>query len=127
MKTIENRLEGSGASRLLQMFDGQAGGGLEMTVATVTNTSPVAIKISGDPFDISGDSLIVAEDLLAHKRIAKISGGSVIGSTVSGGSVTSLTWQDAVIDYSAKISTGDKVIVVIAQDGQLYYVLDKAV
>lgn len=111
---------------MLQLFGSNAGG-IEMAIATVANASPVAIRLDGDPFDISGESLIVADDLLAHKRIAKISGGAASGTTVSGGGVTSLAWQDAVIEFDAKLRTGDKVIVVIAQDGQLYYVLDKVV
>lgn len=127
MKTMENRLEGNGASRLLQLFGGNSSGGLEMTVATVTSASPIAIRISGDTFDITGEALIVAEGLLAYKRVAKISNGSVNGSTVSGGSVTSITWTDAEVEYKSRLKTGDKVIVVVAQDGQLYYVMDKAV
>lgn len=110
MKTMANRLEGNGASRLLELFGGQAGGGLEMTVATVTSASPVAIRIDGDTFDITQDSLIVAEQITQLNRTVSISGGADVEMIVRN-----------------PLSAGDKVIVVIAQDGQLYYVIDKAV
>lgn len=110
MKTIENRLEGNGASRLLQLFGGKYIGGLEMTVATVSSASPIAIRIAGDTFDITGDALIVAESISGYRRTVSISGGA-----------------DVEMNVRNSLKTGDKVIVVIAQDGQLYYVMDKAV
>lgn len=56
------------------------------------------------------DDLIVAECLTEHKRKVSIAGGAD---------------QEMIVRNPLK--AGDKVIVVIAQDGQLYYVLDKAV
>lgn len=110
MKTMENRLEGNGASRLLQLFGGNSSDGIELTVATVTSASPIAVRIAGDTFDITGDALIVAESITEYRRTVSISGGA-----------------DVELIVRNPLKTGDKVIVVIAQDGQLYYVMDKAV
>lgn len=87
-----NRLEGNGGARFIRLMQ-QFGksDGINITVATVTKAPPaLAIRLDGDPFDLEGDELVVAE--------------------------------------SAKsLQAGNKVIVIIAQDGQLYYVIDKVV
>lgn len=119
------RLEGNGASRLFRMIN-KDGEGTRLTVATVSKLEPFAIRIDGDPFDIDGDSLIIAEGLLGFKRKASLKGGSADGTTTNG-SISSITWEDAEITYEPRVEEGDKVIVIIAQEGQLYYVMDKAV
>ena len=104
-------MEGSGAARLSLLMQSQPKNDDGLTVATVTRIPPaLAIRLDGDPFDLSGGELIVAEHLTEYKRQVSINGGPFNEMVVKSG-----------------LSVGDKVIVVTAQDGQLYYVLDKAV
>ncbi|QIG62537.1 protein of unknown function DUF2577 [Sporosarcina phage Lietuvens] len=81
-----------------------------MTIATVSSAKPLAIRLDGDPFDLTDDELIVAEHLAEYTRKVSISGGADVDMVVK-----------------SPLKNNDKVIVVVAQDGQLYYVLDKAV
>lgn len=159
-----NQLEGSGGSQLIQLMRkfGSAVG-LDISVATVTETSPLSIRIKGDPFDLSGDELIVSERLTTHSRRADIVGGTVSGQTspvtvpFKGGNSSHkhtlddeetssatiqfsgtneshlhdikslpLTQNNVNITIKSPLTVGDEVIVIIAQDGQLYYVIDKA-
>lgn len=111
MNSIDNRLEGNGASRILQMMRQVGGSNIDITIASVTQAPPsLAIRLDGDPFDLTGDELIVAEHLTQYTRQASINGGPFNSLVVRSG-----------------LSVGDKVIVISAQDGQVYYVLDKAV
>lgn len=126
------RLEGNGASRFIQLMQKHGGSkGIDITVATVTKTSPLSIRLDGDPFDLSGDEIIVSEYLLKHTRQVDISDGTISGRTASSESHThnlhSFGLKNAWVDFKSGLYAGDKVIVVIAQDGQLYYVLDKVV
>ena len=107
------RLEGSGGARFINLIRRNAAKAkdIDITVATVTKAPPaLAIRIDGDPFDILGDELVVSEHLLDHARQVSVNGGAYN------------THQ-----FRPALAVGDKVIVVIAQDGQLYYVLDKVV
>lgn len=105
-----NQSEGSGAARLSRLLKSNGKADVELTVATVTKSTPLAIKIDGDPFELTGDELVVAEHLSQYKRNVSLNGGADVEMVVR-----------------TPVKVGDKVIVVIAQDGQLYYVLDKAV
>lgn len=107
------RLEGSPASKLLQLMRKHGyNSDIEMRVATVTKSSPLAIRIQGDPFDLSGDELIIADHLKKHTRTAKITNAT--------------NTEIATIEFESKLKIGDSVIVIVADSGQLYYVMDKA-
>lgn len=126
-----NRLEGNSASRFLQIMKSEGQNtGMYATVATVSKASPaLAIRVDGDPFDLEDSDLIIADHLLQHTRIATISKGVVSGETTNvsahSHSIQTITWQDAEIEFTDKLKVGDQVAVLVAQEGQLYYVLDK--
>lgn len=107
-----NRLEGNGASRFVQLMKRYGkSDGISITVATVTKAPPaLSIRIDGDTFDLSGDELVVAEHLMEHKRTVSVNGGAFNEHL-----------------FRSPLAVGDKVIVIIAHDGQLYYVMEKAV
>lgn len=100
-------MEGSGASRLYQLFGGGSGSsGIEIKLATIKALPPtIAVQVDGDSIDTPVEGIIVAEYLTEHKRT--INGAEAI--------------------FSCDLKVGDSVIVVIANDGQVVYVLDKAV
>lgn len=107
---MQNRLEGSGASRMVQLIR-QHGHNVDVKfhVATVKSVSPFAIRLSGDNFDITDDLLIINQALLPHNRLAKIDGGTTV----------TIAYQDGYINVN------DEVIVVETNDGQRYIVLEK--
>lgn len=111
------RLEGSGGARLINIIRRNARNikDLDITIATVTKAPPnIAIRIIGDSFDLEGDDLVVSESLLNHTRTVSLTGGSV---SINNGNLS----------VNSPLKVGDKVIVIIAQNGQLYYVIDKVV
>lgn len=115
-------LEGNGALRLLQLF-GNKSEATTITLATVTKPSPIAIRVDGDSIDTPAEGIIVAEHLAEHKRTISYSGGTVeVGGTSSSISIT-----DGELTFKSALKKDDRVIVAIANDGQLIYVLDKAV
>lgn len=103
-------LEGSGGTRFVQLMRRYGySEGLTFSVASVTKAAPaLAIRFEGDPFDLSGDEIIVADHLLKHKRRMSINGAPAV---------------DVVVE--SPLVVGDIVSVAITQDGQLYYVMDK--
>lgn len=125
------RLEGNPASKLLQLMRKHGyNSDIEMRVATVTKTSPLSIRIKGDPFDLSDDELIIADHLKKHTRTATISNANITGSTTNADGhshgIQSITLKNATIEFESKLKVGDDVIVIVADSGQLYYVMDKA-
>lgn len=125
------QLEGNGASRLIQLMK-QNGKNVDVSIAIGTVTVPppsLAIRLEGDKFDLD-DELIAADHLLDHKRIATIKCSTIDGTTKDAAghthAIESLTLNDAEIDVKTNLKVGDQVIVAVAQDSQLYYVLAKA-
>jgi Protein of unknown function (DUF2577) len=108
----KERLEGSGAKRLIQLMR-QHGYNKDVNIelATVTSAPPdLKIKVDNMKVELDRDDLIVAQYLTKHKRQVKINGGETI----------ELEFQD-------ELKPGDRVIVASANNGQLYFVIDKAV
>lgn len=101
-------LEGSGAARLLKMF-GNNDEPTTITLATVVSQSPISVRVDGDSIDTPSEGIIVAEQLTEHKRL--------------------ITYKDEDGEMTLKsaLKKGDRVIVAIANNGQLIYVIDKAV
>lgn len=101
-------MEGSGASRLYQLFGGGSGGssGVDIKRAIIKTLPPeISVQVDGDSIDTPAEGIIVAEHLTEHKR------------TINGAEVT----------FSCDLKVNDPVIVAIANDGQVVYVLDKVV
>lgn len=119
------QLEGNGAQRLLQLL-GPKGQLTALTLATVVSPSPISIQVDGDTETTPSEGIIMAEHLTEHTRTISLQGGTVNGST-SDGTLSSLTVTDAKMTFKNDLKVGDRLIVAITNDGQLIYVLDKAV
>jgi len=101
-------LEGSGAARLLKMF-GNNDEPTTITLATVVSPSPISVRVDGDSIDTPSEGIIVAEQLTEHKRLIAYKG------------------EDGEMTLKSALKKDDRVIVAIANNGQLIYVIDKAV
>jgi Protein of unknown function (DUF2577) len=105
------RLEGSGSSRLLQLMKIQGYNvEVEFELGKVVSLNPLRIRLNTSELLLESDDLIVAGSLLKHTRRMKFEDGRTEEVEV----------QDA-------LEVGDKVIMVEADNGQIFYVLDKAV
>lgn len=106
-------LEGIGGSRLLQAMRTY---GKDTTMpttisrATVVTPSPISVRLDGDTEDTPSDGIIIAEHLTEHTRTIQLESGIEQTMTIK-----------------SPLTTGDPLIVAITNDGQLVYVLDKAV
>jgi Protein of unknown function (DUF2577) len=108
----KERLEGSGAARLIQLIR-QHGYNVDVNIelATVTSAPPnLKIKVDNMKVELDRDDLVVAQYLTKHKRQVKINGGTTVE-----------------LEYQDELKPGDRVIVTSANNGQIYFVLDKAV
>lgn len=115
-------LEGSGAQRLLKLL-GTKTEPTTITLATVVSPSPISIRVDGDSIDTPKEGIIVAEHLMEHKRTVSYKGGTVnVSETAS-----SLSIVDGELTFKSALKKDDRVIVAIANNGQLIYVIDKAV
>ena len=125
------QLEGSGASRLLQMFGGDKTQPTTITTAIIQSVSPLSVRVDGDSIDIPEQGIIVAEHLTEHTRTISFTGGTVSGQVqdtyTGGGDLKTLDIIDGELTLKTNLEVGNKVIVAVANDGQLVYVLDKAV
>lgn len=126
-------MEGGGASRLYRLFgNGSTGSsGIDIKRAIIKTLPPeISVQVDGDSIDTPSEGIIVAEQLLEHKRTISFTGGTVNGDVdgFSGpGNLTSLEIIDGELTFKCDLKVGDPVIVAVANDGQLIYVLDKAV
>lgn len=123
----QEKMEGSGASRLLQIFvSDTAETPLQFVSATVVSLPPeMAIRLDGESVDTPSAGLIVAEHLLDHERVISIRGGQVSGNLTGSGSLTSLAVTNATMTIKSPLEVGSRVICANASDGQLVYVMDK--
>lgn len=125
------QLEGSGAARLLQLFSGDGTQPTTITNATIQSVSPISVRVDGDSIDTPEQGIIVAEHLTEHTRTISFTSGTVTGQVrdtyTGGGELLSLDIIDGELTFKCDLKEGDKVIVAIVNDGQLVYVLDKAV
>lgn len=123
------QLEGSGASRLLSLFR-PGTKPVSITLATVKTLPPeISVRVDGDSVDTPHEGIIVAEHLTEHKRTITFD-GDVTGH-VDGfhgpGTLRNLQISSKQMTVHCDLKVDDRVIVAIADDGQLVYVLDKAV
>ena len=125
------QLEGTGAARLLQLFNGDKTQPTTITNATIQSVSPIAVRVDGDSIDTPAQGIIVAEHLTEHKRTVSYTGGTVSGQVQDtysgGGELKSLGIVDGELTIKSNLKVGNRVIVAVASDGQIVYVLDKAV
>lgn len=109
---MNERLEGDGAAKLVQLIRRYGyNKDVDIELATVTSAPPdLKIKVDNMKVELDRDDLIVAQCLTKHKRQVKIDGGETIE-----------------LEYQDELKPGDRVIVASANNGQLYFVIDKAV
>lgn len=123
------QLEGSGASRLLGLFRDNTKP-VSITLATVKTLPPeISVRVDGDSVDTPHEGIIIAEHLAEHKRTITFDGdvtGDVDGFS-GPGTLTTLQIERKQMTVHCDLKVDDRVIVAIADDGQLVYVLDKAV
>lgn len=125
-----SQLEGNGFSLMAQLFvKDQSIVPTTLTTATVNTPPPgMSVQVDGDTFVTPAEGVVVAEHLTEHKRTISYKGGKVSGH-VDGyhgpGNLTSLEITRGELTIHTDVKKGDKVIVAIANDGQLVYVLDK--
>lgn len=151
------RIEGSGASQLVQLIRA-LGYNSEITfeLATVTADPPeLKIKVDHMNVELEKDDLIVVQSLMKHKRTVNLvsKGGTKIFAdslvpnnppysfklnfiyagqgtlTVSGVDLSSAdqTIEKAELEFTDELKKDDRVIVVGINQGQTYIVLDRVV
>ncbi|WP_128896324.1 DUF2577 domain-containing protein [Longirhabdus pacifica] len=155
MKVNEEKPEGGSYSKLIQMM--QTFGynkDVDVELATVLSVEPLKIKVDNMNIELEGTDLIVAEQLLEHKRtlninqqpmtvqadvsqhdISATSSCTAGGSTIPNNNVTFTTLgldaevsgENIEVTIMSKLEVGDRVIVASIQDNQIFVVLDKAV
>jgi len=103
------RLEGDGASRLVQLMRIHGyNPGMEFESATVIQTAPLQIELNRDKLKLDQDDLLINEDLLPMTETVEIEG------------------VPRTIKYPMQIKSGDTVLVANnADNGQLFYVVCK--
>lgn len=125
------QLEGTGAARLLQLFNGDKTHPTTITNATIQSVSPISVRVDGDSVDTPEQGIILAEHLTEHTRTINCKGGTISGQVVDtysgGGDLASLNIVDGELTFKCDLKVGGRVIVAVVNDGQLIYVLDKAV
>lgn len=123
------QLEGSGASRLLGLFRPDTKP-VSITLATVKTLPPeISVRVDGDTVDTPHEGIIVAEHLTEHKRTFTFSDDATgeVDGYHGPGTLRNLQIQRKLLTVHCDLKVDDRVIVAIADDGQLVYVLDKAV
>ncbi len=112
MVNMNHRLEGNGAARMIQMMK-KFGFNVDVQihVAKVTSIAPLKFKIPGDSFEIGEDEVVyVLQHLLPNKREVVLNGSKAV-----------IEFGD---DY---LKNGDEVMVIVSDDNQKYFVIDKVV
>lgn len=126
-------MEGSGASRLYSIFgkDTEQIEAVTIGLATVTALPPeIAVQVDGDSTETPSEGIVIAEHLTEHTRTVSFTGGTISGN-VDGfhgpGNLRTLEITKGELTLHCDLKIGDKVIVAVANDGQVVYILDKAV
>lgn len=123
------QMEGSWASRLDQLFTSNTTP-LTLTLATITAIPPeISVRVDGDSIDTPHEGIIVAEHLTEHKRTITFSDDATghVDGFHGPGALRDLRITQKEMTVHCDLKEGDRVIVAIADDGQLVYVFDKAV
>jgi hypothetical protein len=123
------KIEGNGAAKLIQLMRKNGyNKDVDIELATVVTPPPsLKIRLNSDNLELDAEDVIIADHLNEHTRTISITGGSVSGTVVPNGNLTTFTLTDATLTVKTPLKAGDQVMVITANDGQLYYVLEKAV
>lgn len=127
----EKQLEGNGAQRLLTLFGVKgAATPVQFALATIVTPMPeISVRIDGDTVDTPTEGIVVAEWLTEHKRT--ISFNDDVSGNIDGfhgpGTLRDLQIAKKEITIHSDLKEGDRVICGVGNNGQLVYVLDKAV
>ncbi len=145
------RIEGSGASQLVQLIRAIGyNSDISIELATVTAAPPeLRIKVDHMNVELEKDDLIVSQSLTKYKRQinlksqgkAKISTSSVdmvytLGTPSGAGTLKFTSFglssadqsmEEAELEFTDELKEGDRVIVAGIQQGQIYIILDRAV
>ena len=125
------QLEGKGLRQLYELMRGDTTQPTTLTTGVIKSPLPeISLRIDGETIDTPSQGIVVAEHLTEHKRIMSFTGGTISGNVSvpnSAGTLTSLTTTDVNVTIKSNLNVDDKVIVAVANDGQLVYILDKAV
>lgn len=126
-------MEGSGATRLWSLFgkDTEQIEAVTIGLAKVTALPPeIAVQVDGDSTETPSEGIVIAEHLVEHTRTVSFTGGTISGN-VDGfhgpGTLRTLEITKGELTLHCDLKIGDKVIVAVANDGQVVYILDKAV
>lgn len=122
-----SRLEGNGAARMLQLMRRYGHNtDVDVEIGKVVALLPsIKIQLNSVNLMLEDNDMIIADHLLSHKRTVSISGGAVVGNVNPSGNLTSFALTDATMSINSPLKVGDEVILLSANDGQLYYVMDK--
>ena len=122
--TQMNRLEGNGASRIIQMMK-QIGYNEEVKfhITEVRSVVPFSIRLIGDDFDIPDEMIFINQSILPHVRKVDLNGTATFNGVTDTLNATDMqvTFKD---DY---IKPGDEVFTIETHDGQRFWVIDKVV
>lgn len=129
MLNNNGKIEGNGAAKLIQLMRKNGyNKDVDIELATVVTPPPsLKIRLNSDNLELDAEDVIIADHLNEHTRTISITGGSVSGTVVPNGNLTTFTLTDATLTVKTPLKAGDQVMVITANDGQLYYVLEKAV
>lgn len=102
--------EGGTYPQLMQLFASVGyNEGVRIENAEVMREAPdLAIRIHGDPFDLDGEDIVVADHLLEHTRTMSINGG-----------------EDVEVTIRSPLEIGDLVVVAVSECQQMNYVMYK--
>lgn len=104
-------IEGSPYSKFVQaMRQHGYNSDINIEVGTVTSSNPIRISLDNEAIELDSDDLVIAESLTEHTRKGRVNGGDIVD-----------------IEFESSLEKGARVILASVDDGQLYYVLDKAV
>ena len=106
------QIEGDGGSQFVQMirqFGFNSDTNIELGTVTASATS-LRVRLDGMSIDLEADDMIVAAHLTKHKRRIRVNGGA-----------------EQEHEFMDELTAGDRVIVASANEGQSYYVIDRAV
>lgn len=145
------RIEGSGASQLVQLIR-KIGHNTDVSIelATVTSAPPeLKIKVDHMNVELEKDDLIVVQSLTKHKRTVTLVssagttvkadsatasasgtiGGAAAQLTLAGLSYSSgdFTAKEAELEFLDELKKDDRVLVAGIQQGQTYVILDRVV
>lgn len=84
--------------------------GIRIETATITQVSPIKFRFGDEEIEIEEEDCVIADHLLEHTRTVSIGGR-----------------PDETMVVRSPLKVGDPIIVISSENGQLMFVMDKAV